>query len=107
MEGFVPLLVAAAMVWTSLSFMKLLRSGKYGDALTVLVLVVVGVGIAFLAAASSYAGEFGLEGAKFADKVFIGFGFSSSARTLYEFKKGIDNNDSANEPKLFDNPTPG
>lgn len=104
MEGFVPLLVAAAMIWTALSFMKLLRAGQYGDALTVVVLVLVGIGVAALARASSYAAEFGLDNANLADVAFIGYGMSSTARALYEFKKGIDSSDNAKEPKLFENP---
>lgn len=103
-EEFVPLVVAASMVWTTLSFIKLLRAGKMGDALTVLVLVIIGVGVAFLAAESSYAEAFNLAAANAADKVFVGFGFSATARTGYEFKKSFDGSDSANEPKLFSNP---
>lgn len=104
MEGFVPLLVAAAMVWTALSFVKLLRAGQYGDALTILVLVIVGVGVALLARESSYAGDFGLARASLADCVFVGYGFSSTTRALYEAKKALDSGDNAKEPKLFANP---
>lgn len=104
MNEFVPLVVAAAMVWTALSLVKHLRAGQYGDALTLAVMVVVGVVIAWLASESSYAGSFNLADAKFADLVFVGYGFSSTARTLYEFKKSFDNGDDAKEAKLFPNP---
>lgn len=103
-SGFLPLLVAAAMVWTTLSFVKLVRAGQVGDALTVLVLVVVGVLVAVLARESSFASDFGLDGASIADCVFVGFGFSSTARALYETKKALDSGDNAKEPKLFENP---
>jgi hypothetical protein len=103
-SGFLPLLVAAAMVWTTLSLLKHLRAAQYGDAVTIVVLVLVGVGIAVLARESSFASDFNLAGASLADCVFVGFGFSSTARATYEFKKSLDNSDNAREPKLFPNP---
>lgn len=103
-ESFVPLVVAAAMVWTALAMVKHLRSGQFGDAVTLVVLVVVGILIAFLASESSFAAAFQLENAKFADLVFVGYGFSSTARSIYEVKKAIDGNDSAKEEKLVENP---
>lgn len=103
-EGFVPLVVAAAMVWTALAMVKHLRAKQFGDAVTLVVLVVVGIVVAFLASESSFAASFQLENAKFADLVFVGYGFSSTARSIYEVKKALDSSDSAKEEKLVPNP---
>lgn len=108
MEEFTVLAAGAAMTMTALSFIKHLRGGKYGDALTLVALVVIGVGIAALVCESDFAGgiEFGgtsLASLNFASRVFLGYALGSGARLAYEATNGKVND----EPKLFDNPPAG
>lgn len=102
MDDFVTFAAAGGMVWTALSFIKNVRGGRYGDAATLVVLVLVGIAVAFLAAETSYAGAFELSKATWADKVFVGYGISGAARLIYEWTNGKV----LSEPKLFQNPGP-
>lgn len=90
-----------AMTWTAVSFLKYLRAGAYWDAATLGVVVAVSVGFAFLVKAAGYA----LEGENAAGVIIAGYVAGSALRVTYEFKKAIDSNDSAREPKMFDKPT--
>lgn len=92
--------IIGAMAWTALSLLKHLRAGQYGDALTLVVGVGIGVAATFLVQAAGMA----LDGANAARVVVVGYGATSIIRIPYELKKAFDQNDSAKEPKLFENP---
>jgi hypothetical protein len=85
-----------AMGWTAVSFMKHIRAGALYDALTLAVVVGVGIGVAFLVQAAGQA----LQGQNAASVVIAGYAGSSAIRVVYEIKKALDGNDSAKEPKL-------
>lgn len=92
--------IIAAMGWTAVSFLKHLSAKDYDGAKTLAVVVVVCVGAAFLVQAA----EVAFDGYNAAKVVLAGYVASSVLRVAYEFKKAFDNNDSANEPRLFGNP---
>lgn len=98
------------MIWTTVSALKLLSAKKLNDFLTLLVVVAVGIGVAFLLRASDFSagidvGSVVLAKLNVASTVLFGYGLSSFARVAYELKKAVDGGDSAVEPKLFsDNP---
>lgn len=104
---FTPVVVGAAMVTTAVSFLKLLRGKLYGDALTMIVVVAVGILAAFLLRASDFAAGIDVGGLKLsnlnaASTSLFGYALGSSASVIQRFIKRPDN-----DPKLFDNPTPG
>lgn len=108
---FTPVLVAGAMIWTAVSALKLLTNGKMNDFITLMVVVAVGIGVAFLLRASDFSagidvGSVNLAKLNVASTILFGYGLSSFARVAYEVKKSIDSNDSAVEPKLFPPDTP-
>lgn len=103
---FTPVLVAGAMIWTAVSALKLLSAKKTNDFLTLMVVVAVGIGVAFLLRASDFSaginvGSVALSKLNIASTILFGYGLSSFARVAYEVKKAVDGHDSAVEPKLF------
>lgn len=105
MEGFTVLTAGSAMVMTALAFIKHLRGGQTGDALTLLALFAVGVGVAFLICESDFAkaelfGGISLADLNAASRVLLGYAIGSGARVLYEGTNKKTNS----EPKLFANP---
>lgn len=105
MEGFTVFAAGSAMVMTALAFIKHLRGGQTGDALTLLALFAVGIGIAFLICESDFAaaelfGGIALADLNPASRVFLGFAIGSGARFGYEATNGKP----SNESKLFENP---
>lgn len=95
--------IIGAMAWTALSLLKHLRVGQYGDALSLVVAVGVGIAATFLVQAAGMA----LDGANVARVVVVGYGATATIRVVYELKKALDGNDTAKEPKLFTNPAGG
>lgn len=93
-------LLIGAMTWSAVSFLKFLRAGMLWDAATLAVVVAVSIGVAFLVKATGQA----LAGANTAEVVVTGYMAGSVIRAAYEFKKALDTNDSAKEPKLFTGP---
>lgn len=92
-------LFIGAMTWTAISFLKHLKAGNNGDALTLAVVVGVGIGIAFLLQAADVA----FAEDRWAKVVLAGYAGTSALRVPYEFKKAISNDESSAEPKLFKN----
>lgn len=86
-----------AMTWTAVSFLKHIRAKEYNNALTLVVVVAVSVGVAFLVQAA----EMAFVGDNAATVVIAGYAASSALRVVYEYKKAIDTSDSASEPKLI------
>lgn len=106
MEGFTVFAAGSAMVMTALAFIKHLRGGQTGDALTLLALFVVGIGVAFLICESDFAAAELFGGVSLADlntasRILLGYAIGSGARLAYEATNGKP----SNEPKLFNNPS--
>lgn len=97
------LAIIGAMTWTVTATLKHLRAKAYHDALSLVVIVGVGIGVTFLVQASGRA----FADSNAADIVLVGFAATSVLRATYEFKKAIDSSDSAAEPKLVPPPSPG
>jgi hypothetical protein len=103
-EEFVPLVVATALVWRLVTFGKQLLAGELRAAVTQVFVWAAGIGVAFLLAASDFAGGVEVAGASLevlnaASLVLFGVALGSTASTAYEFKKAFDQTDSATEPK--------
>lgn len=98
------------MIWSTVSALKLLSAKKFNDFMTFMVVIAVGVGVAFLLRASDFSagidvGSVVLSKLNVASTILFGYGLSSFARVAYEVKKSLDSSESAQEPKLFsDNP---
>lgn len=102
---FAPLVVASALVWKLVSFLKYLTSGAYREALTLAIVWVAGIAVAALLAASDFSagievGEVALASLNAAGIVLFGVALGSTAAVGFDFKKSFDNNDAAVEPKL-------
>lgn len=106
---FVPIAVAGLMINTAMAALKAIRAKLYGDALTIFVAFLVGVGVAWLLSMSDFAaavkvGTQSLADMNAASLVFVGFAMASVGRFAYQATKAVDQNQSAVEPKLFPPP---
>lgn len=102
---FVPLVVAAALVWKIVDLAKYLISGDARGTVTQLVAWLAGVAVAMLLAASDFAGGIDVGGvvlanANGASLVLFGIALGSTGAVGYDFKKAIDASDSASVPRL-------
>lgn len=103
---FVPIAVAAALVWKIVSFVKFLMSGDKNKAVTQLVTWAAGIGVAFLLAASDFAssvdvGDHTLGNLNGASVILFGVALGSVAAAAYDT---LSKNP---EPKLLSNAPPG
>lgn len=97
---FVPLVAAVALIWKAVDFVRYLRARDIDSALTQAVVWVVGVLVAFLLAGTNWAGSIVIGDVQVGDMtwqslVLIGLSLGSSASALVDFKKAVDNTDSA------------
>lgn len=112
MDEFVPLVVAAALVVQLVRFFKDLTAGAFRDALTIAIVWVAGIVVAFLLAASDFAGGIQVAGTALgslnaASVVLFGVSLGSAGSVvLVEFRKAIDGSQSSAEPKLGGTSTP-
>lgn len=102
---FVPIAVAAALVWKIVSFVKFLMSGDKNKAVTQLVTWAAGIGVAFLLAASDFAegvdvGSHSLGNLNPASVVLFGVALGSVAAAAYD---SLSKNP---EPKLLSDAPP-
>jgi hypothetical protein len=100
---FVPLLAATALIWKAVDFVRFIRARDTDSALTQLVVWAVGVAVTFLLAGTNYAdgiviGDLSLGRANWESLLLIGLSLGSSASALVDFKRAIDNTDSARVP---------
>lgn len=112
MPDFSVMAVAAFMLMFVMAFLKTVRAKLYWDAGTMLVVLGVGVGLAFLIGASDFGssvkiGDKTLADVNGASLVLAGFAIASLARFAFQATKAVDNAQSAAEPKLFTAPTDG
>jgi uncharacterized membrane protein len=110
MNDVVPLVLIGALVTKVIDFLKFLRGGLYGDAMTQLVVWVAGIGVVFLFAETQWAnvGLVDLSTANPFDKLVLGLQASSVFGVVNDYRKAFDSTDSAKTPSLFPNdpPTP-
>lgn len=82
------LLAGLAVVKKVIDAVRYLVSGEtiqWRQAGTIVLSWGVGIGLAFLVASSSLAGEVGLEGARIADVILAGLAAGSSAGVIHDF----------------------
>lgn len=89
MEGFVAFTVIVGTIWKSASMVKFVTAKDWLKVKTMLVVYAVGIGAAFLFAASDFAKAFKLEGLALADLntaslVIFGFALGSTAAAAYD-----------------------
>lgn len=100
---FAPLLAAIALIWKIVDFVKYLRARDGEAAITQAAVWAAGVGVIFLLAETNYAdgivlGDLALGAMNAASLLLIGLSMGSSASVLVDFKKAVDNTDSAAVP---------
>lgn len=100
MEGFVAFTVIIGTIWKTASMVKFVTAKEWVKVKTMFVVYAVGIGAAFLFAASDFAKAFKLEGLALADLntaslVIFGFALGSTASAAYDT---LSRNP---EPKLF------
>lgn len=88
-----------AMGASAVAFLKFLRAGQYWDAATLVVVIGVCIGVAFLVQAADVA----LQGKNAAYVVIAGYMAGSAFRVVYETVKAVGGA-FAKEPKLFTAP---
>lgn len=109
---FAPLVVAISIVLTAMAVLKHIRAGQMNDVLTIVVVLAVSVGVAFLLRGSDFAGGIDVGGKALADlngasTVLFGVALGSASRTAYQTLKAVDHSQSAAEPKLIPPSSPG
>lgn len=97
-----------ALGMSLVSFVKFVRAKDVNSALTMLVSWIIGIALVFVAAESDLFGRIAiipgvppLDNINNASKVLIGMMFLSLGREVYQFRKAIDNSQSAEEPAIF------
>jgi hypothetical protein len=111
-DGFAPLVAAVSLIWALVRFGKQLLARQIREAVTQLITWGAGVGVVALLAASDFAAGIEVAGLSLAglnagSLVLLGMTAASTASTAYEFKKSLDNTESAAEPKPTFSPGPG
>lgn len=112
MPDFSVMAVAAFMLIFVMAALKAIRAKQYWDVATMLVVLGVGIGLAFLIGASDFGssvkvGDKTLADVNGASLVLAGFAIASLARFAFQATKAVDNAQSAAEPKLFTSPAEG
>lgn len=105
------LAIIGAMTWSAVALLKHLTNKEYTEAVTLIVIVLVGVAVTFLVAASNFADGVEVNGHALgslnaASLVMVGYAATSVLRSVYEFKKSFDGSDSAKESQLIPPATP-
>jgi predicted membrane protein len=105
---FVALAVASALVWKIVSFGKAALNGDKNAVVTQLLVWGAAVGVAFLLAASDFAGGIKVGSAVLGDLnaasvVLFGVSLGSTASVGFDVKKAIDVTDTAKELPLLSN----
>lgn len=101
---FIPLVAAVALVWKAVDFVRYLQARDTANVTTQLVVWVVGVAVTFLLAGTNFAdgiviGDVGVGSMNWQSLLLIGLSLGSSASAVVDFKKAVDNTDSAAVPR--------
>ncbi|MCK9895757.1 hypothetical protein [Frankia sp. AgB32] len=110
--SFAPLVAVGTLVFTFVNFLTYVRARRWNGVLTQVIAWVAGIGAIMLAARTDFASEvsFGTSNLKEMDietQVFLGLIATSILSTVNEFKKAIDNSDSAKKDPLLTGNGPG
>lgn len=100
---FVPIIAVVALVWKVVDFVKYLRARDVDGALTQGVVWAAGVLAVFLLSGTNFAGgivlgDVAVSAMNWQSLVLVGLSIGSSASALVDFKKAVDNSDSAAVP---------
>lgn len=100
---FAPLLVAAALIWKIVDFVKYLRARDVDSCITQASVWLAGVVVVFLLAATDYAsgiriGDLDLDALNGWSLLLLGLSMGSTASVFVDAKKAVDNTDSAAVP---------
>lgn len=103
---FVAITVLGALVWKFVDFLKYLKNHDWNAVLTMLSVWVAGVVAVLLFAHSDFASLVSVGSATLASlgtvsQVIIGLSATSLMSVGYDFKKSLDNTDSAKTPSLM------
>lgn len=104
MEVF-SLVALAALVIKIGSLTKFIRAGQVGDAITQVYVLMVAIGLAWIAANASAMENVDINGQTFGSLdggsiILVGLALGSTASFAYDYKKARDNTDTAQEPPL-------
>lgn len=108
---FLPLLSAIALMWKIVDFVKHVRVRDINAVVTQLAVWGAGVLVTFLLAGSDFAegvsiGDTTLGALNAASVVLVGLCLGASASVGYDFKRSLDNSDSAAQPALVTGEVP-
>lgn len=100
------LAVAVAMIQTLTLAWKNLVNKLYREAVSQVVVVIIGVGVTLLIRASDFGAGFvvmdkSLAGLNVASAVLVGFALASTAMLTHKIVKSVDGSQSAVEPKVL------
>lgn len=103
---FTLLAVAVSMIQSGALMWKFVVNRQVKDALGLLIVVVLGVIVAFLIRASDFGTGFKVTGLALSDlnqwsTVLVGYALASAAVLTHKVIKGIDNQQSAVEPQMI------
>lgn len=103
---FAPLLVAAALIWKLVDFVKFVKAKDINAVTTQLAVWVAGVVVIFLLAATDFAsgvtiGDKNLDSLNAASLLLLGLSMGSTASVFVDAKKAVDGTDSAAVPALL------
>jgi uncharacterized membrane protein len=105
MTDFLPYAAMIALVFSFTNFLKAVRNKDVNASFTQLIVWAAGIAAVVLFAHSDWAsaipvGNFNLSDVNTASLIIIGLTVGSGATTAYDFKKAIDNTDTAADPPL-------
>lgn len=108
---FAPLVVALALVWKVVDFVKHVRVRDIDAVVAQASVWVAGVIVTFLLAATDFAsgvdiGDRSLDGLNAWSLVLLGLSIGSTGSVAYDFKRAFDNSDSAAMPSLVSGQVP-
>ncbi len=103
---FIPAVALVALIWKIVDFLKYVARRDVNGAASIAVVWVAAIAVFFLFAQSDWAGELEvgnklLSDYGWASLVILGLSFGASASALFDFKKALDNTDSAAVPSLL------
>lgn len=110
---FVPILVIGLVIYTLTNLLKYLRARDWNGVVTLLAGWLIGFLAVWLVGATDWGTAITVGGTKtlnmlsWAEKVLVGLVVVSTASTVFDIKKGLDNSDSAATPTLLKKNDPG
>lgn len=108
---FAPLVAALALAWKIVDFLKAVRVRDVNAVFTQATAWGAGVLVIFLLAATDFAsgvrvGDTNLDALNTPSLILVGLTVASAGSVLYDYKRAIDNTDSAAQPSLVTGDVP-